>query len=243
MQKTIWAPGLLALAALTSCADSGRIADPSPRFGAAATERLYDVTITNLTQGQPFSPGVVATHGPDVDVFTIGGKASEGIRLIAEDGDPAQSVAELTGLAGVHAVIGTTAPIHRRGGPGPTSLTVRIAATERADRLSLAVMLICTNDGFTGVHGVALPRNFTPVEFLTNGYDAGTEMNNQRLTDIVDPCGGIGPLVVLPDGSNFRVATDGIIRFHPGIGLRGDLVRRVHGWDNPVAKVTVRKVE
>ncbi len=246
----------IAAGVLSACTDSGAGPPAAPsaevtegEFGRSdhrgGRERWYDVTITNLTTTQPFSPGVIATHRKRVDVFRIGAPASEGIRQIAENGEDGPAVAELTGSRGIFAVLGTgLPPVHRIGGPGESSRTFRIAARGRANRLSVAVMLICTNDGFTGVHGVRLPGGFRPRTFYTNGYDGGTEANDQAFTSIVDPCGGIGAGSVPGDGQNGGTRTPGgVITLHPGIHAGvGDLTPELHGWTNPVARITVQRV-
>lgn len=205
--------------------------------------RLYDVTITNLTTGQPFSPGVVATHTKRRNVWRPRARASEGVRLIAENGEPDVAVASLSGSPGFADVQAVPAPTGCLGCPGPfgSSLTVRVAARENANRLSLVVMLICTNDGFVGLNGVALPRGNRPATFYPNTYDAGTEANDQLSSHIVDPCFAIGPTGGPADG-NLRTATTGVIARHPGIEEVGDLDPDVHGWRDPVARVTVQRV-
>lgn len=243
---------LAAVSLLAACSDAGTPTTPSPdatlrSAGAAdAGVREYDVTINNLTGSQPLSPGVIATHTKNVEVWAPGRPASEGIRQIAENGDDAPAVAELTGVPGIFDVVGTgLPPIHRAGGPGPTSRTFRVTARGNANRLSLAVMLICTNDGFTGIHGVRLPGGFKPATFTGQGYDAGTESNDQLHTHIVDPCGAIGPVAAAADGQNLRTPTPGgLIRLHPGIqpGV-GDLSAPAHGWTDPVARITVQRVK
>ena len=56
--------------------------------------------------------------------------------------------------------------------------------------LSAAFMLICTNDGFSGVDSLMLPASgSTTVE--TNAYDAGSEQNTEDFADIVPPCQGL----------------------------------------------------
>lgn len=202
----------------------------------------YDVTIDNLTTGQPLSPGVVVTHTKRVHVWELGERASEGIRLIAEDGDPSVAKSELAGQPGVHEVVATTKPIHRLGGPGSTSLTVRISAKDNENRLSVAVMLICTNDGFTGLDGVKLPGGSKAKVFYASAYDAGTEANDELSTSIVDPCGAIGPVPMPPDGNN-RTATSDVITYHPGIQGGHSLDPALHGWQNPVARITVQRVK
>ena len=154
-------------------------------------------------------------------------------------------MADLDGSDGFHQVLATTVPvgcIGCEGPPFPTTLTIQIAARGKANRLSLAVMLICTNDGFTGLDGVKLPSGFEPKTFYADGYDAGTEANDELYTSIVDPCGGIGPVAVAADGQNNRTATDGVITHHPGIQDVGDLDSNEHGWEDPVLKVTVQRL-
>ena len=186
--------GILAALPLMACADGPGItdanADSAVSFSKSGDDiRFYEVTLENLTTGQPFSPGVVATHEENRHVFEVGDPASEGIRLIAEDGDPSMAVTDLSGASGFNEVRATTAPvgcIGCGGPPFPTTLTVQISAWGNINRLSLAVMLICTNDGFTGLDGVKLPDGFEPQTFYADGYDAGTEANDELYTSIVD---------------------------------------------------------
>src|SRR5262249_23293053 len=44
----------------------------------------YQVTLTNLTAGQPFSPPVAATHRPGVHMFQIGQLATDELAAIAQ---------------------------------------------------------------------------------------------------------------------------------------------------------------
>lgn len=134
------------------------------------------------------------------------------------------------------------APIHRIGGPGSVSLSTEIDA-EPGDRLSLAVMLICTNDGVVGLDAVEFPKGPETKVYFPNAYDAGTEANDELLTSIVDPCGGAGPVAYPPDGSNNRTATADAIAIHQGISGSGDLSAAAHNWRNKVARVTIKRVK
>lgn len=203
--------------------------------------RIYEVTIKNLATGQPFSPPLLATHGKDVDVFSVGNAATAGVQAIAEDGNNAVLAAALGGLGSVHDVVASATPIFRAGQAG-SSLTLTIEARGNADHLSLVTMLICTNDGFSGLDGVKLPGGFHPVTYLTTAYDGGTEANDELYTHIVDPCGAIGPVMVAPDGMNLRTGTAGNIAMHPGLTGAGDLTA-AHSWTNPVLEITVRRVK
>ena len=208
----------------------------------AAQTIKYKVPLTNLTSSQPFSPPLLATHGNDVRVFGVAKFASQGIRAIAEDGTNAVLAKELGALPLVYKVVATDAPIHRKGGPASNTVTMTIAASAAATRLSVATMLICTNDAFTGVNSMALPTGSKPVVVSARAYDAGTEANDQLFRSIVDPCGGIGPVLVAADGGNARSATSEAIAVHPGIADgTGDLTA-VHGWTDPVLEIKVARV-
>jgi hypothetical protein len=219
---------------------------PSAPIDASATRTSgasysFDVTITNLTYGQPLSPAVLVTHGPRVSLFRLGTSASAGIQAIAEDGNPAVSAAMLTGAAGVFDVVTTGAPAHVMGGPGPNYVKTTITGDGERRLLSFATMLICSNDGFAGLAGVALPIDNQPVTYYAQAYDSGTERNTEVAGDIVPPCFGIGP-VTGPIGGGGRVAESRPIRMHDGFSGRADLVPSQHGWKGPVAMVTIQRV-
>jgi hypothetical protein len=212
--------------------------------GASRGVRTYEVTIENRTTGQPLSPGVIATHTKRASFWRTGRPASEGLRLIAEDGNESVALAELRAKPGVFEVISTMAPIGRQGGPPvfPTSRTFTIRAGGNANRLSIAVMLICTNDGFTGTSSVKLPGGFKARTYRVGAWDSGTEQNNEKWDQIVDPCGAIGPVPAAPDG-NGRVPTSDVVRVHRNIQGVGDLSPAAHGWRFPVANITVRRID
>jgi hypothetical protein len=218
--------------------------DPVLAFGAAGAE--YEVTIENLTAAQAFTPPLIATHRASTHMFRVGEPASTGIQQIAENGnlDPMLATLESDRHVWAHvvAVAGDIPPLL-----GGESVTVHIRAGLGATRLSWASMLICTNDGFTGSSGVRLPQHVGDTEvLLTNGYDAGTEMNTEDFADLVPPC---GPLSGVDSGgqgtgmSDPGLAEGGVIQHHAGIQGITDLNPAIHGWTDPVARVTIRRVE
>ncbi|MDX1430708.1 MAG: spondin domain-containing protein [Rhodothermales bacterium] len=202
----------------------------------------YEVTIINMSHSQPFSPGVVVTHDGTASVFSSGSAASEGIREIAENGNPGPAFDALNGAPGVSEVVNTGAPVFTKNGPGSDKLTLMISAGEGAEYLSMAIMLICTNDGFVGLDTVELPKGPETAVFFPGAYDAGTEANDELYTSIVDPCGAIGPVEAPADGMNNRTATADNIEAHPGISGGGDLDATAHSWRNKVARVTVKRI-
>ncbi|MBA3496802.1 MAG: spondin domain-containing protein [Gemmatimonadales bacterium] len=243
---TLFAGGL----ALAACAEPGPTESSRPSLtkagadhAAAAASHRYRVTLENLTSGQVFSPGVAATHTKDASVWASGAAASEGIRLIAEEGLETAAVAELSGAPGIFDVVDIASPTNRVGGgaPLPNPQIFEITAAANANRLSLAVMLICTNDGFAGLSGVKLPGGFRPDVHEVGAWDAGTEQNNEQVDQIVDPCTAAGPVSHPPDG-NGRVATSGVILPHSNIQGVGDLSVALHGWSFPVARITVQRI-
>jgi hypothetical protein len=240
---------MIALAVLAvACTDTepqtGPLLGASAGVGNASdgAARVYEVTIENLTTGQPFSPGVFVTHTARESLFTVGGAASEGLRQIAENGDPSTAVSMLSGASGLADVATVDAPIHRLGGPGGSSYSFTIEARANANRLSGAVMLICTNDGFVGLDGVKLPGGFRPVSYTPMAYDAGTEVNEESLASIVPPCFAIGPTTG-ETAENARTAEGGTVQPHPGIVGGADLDPATHGWTYPVASVTIQRVQ
>lgn len=210
----------------------------------------YEVTITNLTHGQPLTPPLLATHRAGTGIFAVGHPASFGLKEIAENGN----LAPLIGALGSDPLVSDTAvggaPLVPAGLPGSgmfgDSLTLEIAASHGAKYLSFASMLICTNDGFTGLNSLRLPRHVGGVVSVTsNAYDSGTEINTEDFADIVPPCQGLVGVSSGEPGageSNPALAENGVIHHHGGIVGAADLVPAIHGWHDPVARITVERV-
>jgi hypothetical protein len=210
----------------------------------------YEVTITNLTDGQPLTPPLVATHRAATGIFTVGDPASFGLKEIAENGNLAPMIARLESDKHVADSVAAGAPLVPAGLPGSAmfgdSVTLALSASEGAKFLSFASMLICTNDGFTGVDSLRLPKEVgESVTARSAGYDAGTEVNTEDFADIVPPCQGLVGVSSGKPGtgtSNPALAEGGVIHHHPGIAGGADLVPAVHGWTDPVAEIIVERV-
>jgi hypothetical protein len=232
---------LAACAALVVAVSAGAVGPP------VAT---YEVTIENLTDGQPFTPPVVATHRAATGVFDVGSDASHGVQEIAENGNLASLLGALGDDKHVSGITAGAAPLVPSGlpgsGVGPDTVTLTVTAAPGANRLSFVSMLVCTNDGFTGVDSMHLPAGVGDVVSVeTNGYDAGTELNTEDFVDIVPPCQGLVGVSSGEPGTgttNPALAEGGVIHHHPGIAGSADLVAAVHGWSDPVARVTVERV-
>jgi len=213
--------------------------------------KVYEVTITNLTSGQPLTPPVVATHRRSLEVFEVGEDASFEVKEIAENGNNGPLLSALGSNKRVYEVLQAgMGPLVPAGAPGgalfPDSVTFTISAEDGAKYLSFVAMLVCTNDGFTGVDGMRLPKKVgQSVITYTAGYDAGTEVNTEDFADIVPPCQGlIGVSSGEPGAgaSDPALAEDEDIMHHPGIQGGADLVPGVHGWADPVAKIVITRI-
>lgn len=209
--------------------------------------RTYKITITNLTAGQPFTPPVLVTHSSKTGIFTLGAEASAEIQAIAENGNPGPLLAALGVDAEVHDVVAGSAPLVPANNPGGTmfesSATFMITTRGKADRLSFASMLICTNDGFTGLDGIKLSRKKKTV--FSVAYDARTETNTEDFADMVPPCQGLIGVSSDDAGTgmtNPLLAEDGVVIPHVGITGGVDLHREVHDWSDPVAKIVIERM-
>jgi hypothetical protein len=216
----------------------------APARGAA--EHTYSITITNLTDGQPLSPPLLVTHTPDADLFEVGEPANVGIEGVAETGAPAgpdyQSYLEgLRRATGVYAAEWATSPGPVPPGEG-NSRTYEVTAAANANLLSAATMLVCTNDGFTGLDGLRLPHGKKAKTVEVNSYDAGTEVNTEAKDDLVAGCpveGGHGlDLAAGPE-------EDGTVTPHPGVDVDtdgDDVLGALYNWgDDPVARITIER--
>lgn len=207
---------------------SGLLAASTAMASGPAT---YHVTITNLTYAISFTPILVASHRRQVPIFDLGAPASEAMAAIAESGDTSMLEEKLGENPQV-------VDVQSSGGlldPG-ASVTVIVRASHGANRISLASMMLPTNDGFIALGGVRAPKRGS-VTYFSPGYDAGTEPNDEWCMNIPGPtCNGAGSSPDQDPGD------EGYVHIHRGIHGVGDLGPAVFDWRNPVARVTVTRV-
>ena len=198
--------------------------------GGGGATSTYRITVENLTPAgsQPLSPVGTVVHHRRTDVWSPGQPASAAVAAVAEDALLPVFVDTYSQTPGVRsASVGGAAPI----APG-ASATFEVEA-RRGDRLSLVTMLVNTNDAFTGLDAVRLGRPHQ--EFHVRAYDAGTEANNEDPAFIPGPA-GFGPGVRDPEGD--------VIRHHEGlVGRPGGIDPATYGWDDPVARIVVERVD
>jgi hypothetical protein len=185
----------------------------------------YSITLENLTSTQPFSPPIFVTHTPAYNLFQVGSLASDGIRYIAEGGNNGPATAEATASPLTFDVVAQSALIL------PGGSTSAVVTAPPGARFSFAAMLGITNDGFTGVDTIRLPKNGS-VTYDLVGWDAGTETNNE----LVGYVGALG-------GGNMRAPTHDPIAHHPGILGIGDMSPAMYGWQDPVGRLTITRID
>ncbi len=232
--------GLLALS-LAACGDDERIVEVEtivevevPAPVPDPVPYSYSVTVTNLTHAQPLSPVAVVLHETGY-LWQVGEVASVDIEIMAEGGDNSRLLALPQALASASG----TAPV----GPGGSD-TLNVTVNEIADaRLTIATMLVNTNDAFTGLNAWDLGQLDVGQSWSTNVgvYDAGTEANTEAVGTIPGPADG---------GAGFDAMRDdvGFVARHPGIvsrddGLQSSVLAGVHKFDSPAMRILVTRTQ
>ena len=194
---------------------------------------MYEVTVTNLTVGQPMAPAVAVLHNSNYKMYTLGTQASVALETLAEGGDNSVLITEAEATTDVNAVVSYKELLK----PGKT-LTVTLEGDD--EYLTFAGMLVNTNDGFVGLnsyHIKHLKMDESEVLMLST-YDAGTEANSESAATV--------PAQM---GEGFNAARDdmnGVIRVHAGVvtsdALSSSALDESARFDNPTAKVMIKRI-
>ena len=201
--------------------------------GAALADdgATYEVTITNVTRGQVFTPILAVAHQPGVALFELGQPASAELEDLAEMGNTVPLADLLHGNPLVDD-IATAGDVLVFG----QSVTLTLEAERGRSLISLAAMLVPTNDGFVALNGVRAPRGNKTRTVFARAYDAGTEANDESCNSIPGP-----PFVCDPAGLESPDG-EGYVHVHAGIHGGGDLDEAERDWRNPVARVIIRRI-
>ncbi|NRB36855.1 MAG: hypothetical protein HRU20_00140 [Pseudomonadales bacterium] len=188
----------------------------------------YAVTVTNISKGSLFTPLFFATHKAGPTFFALGDTASDELAMLAEGGATGPLADALIATGKVKDTAFTEDVLM----PG-ASVTVKLKAGHHAKYLSMASMILPSNDGFIALQSVKLPKGRKGKTFYSPVYDSGSEENNELCSSIPGPCGGEG--YSSDDG-------EGYIHIHSGIHGVGDLSTADHDWRHVIAKITVKRV-
>ena len=164
------------------------------------------------------TPPVVILHnapGSDngIRIFEVGQPAINEVIEIAENGNNGPLVElggfQLDGGAASALAVGFADPDN----PGPllpgASATVTLDVASSDQVMTIVSMVVCTNDGFSGIDSRPLSADATET-FTAPIYDAGSESNVLTLNYWVPPCS--------PDGESENITDDenGSITAHLG---------------------------
>ena len=155
------------------------------------TSQMFEITLTNLTMGEPGMGGQVlshpifVTHAAGINLAPVGEAASEALVLLAENGD-------VSGLVALATAAGANSMVAEGVVPPGGSVTVTVTADMVNSSLSVGSMLVSTNDAFIASTDVALfDEDGAPVSASLElmAYDAGSEDNTEMASDIPGPLG------------------------------------------------------
>ncbi len=237
--------GLLALLLLVaSCgsdntnSDSAALSNSAPSENEPASSMSYRISVSNITNSQPLSPLAVIVHSDNYRAWEVGLPASVALEVLAEGGDPGELVRTAANNPEVLAAAKGVAPI-----PPGANETIDVTFVESNENiyLTVATMLVHTNDGFGGVNAEMLTRLNVgdSLTLMAPAFDAGTEINSENAASIPGPAVG---------GEGFNPAREDInfVHIHSGIlssqdGLNDSALAGAHRWDNPVLKIVVTR--
>lgn len=247
MRKAKLLIGAAGLLFLVACSDTAVIAPPvvvtpPPPPPPPPVTVSYQVTVSNLTNAQPLSPTAFVAHTSALTLFSAGESVSLDFESLAEGGDAAPLIASLDGNANVRVTAIAEAPT----GPGMSQATT-ITFNESdlmGTQLSLATMLVNTNDAITGLNNFAIySLEVGDVRTMrARAYDSGTEADTELAGTIPGPAAG---------GEGFNAARDDsvdAVTVHTGVITRDDglitsALSNQHKFDNPVIQIRIERIE
>jgi len=230
--QSLLASGFLFLAA---CSDSGdNISQEPVRAEPQPQQKVFTVSVTNLTNNQPLSPLALISHSEGA-IWTINQPASIALENLAESGDNSMLLAADFAVSAVNG--GQIIPPG-----GAQTITMQVPLSGQA-YLSLATMLVNTNDAISGLNRVDVTNLQTgrSLSYKARSYDAGTEANSELAGTIPGPADG---------GEGYNSTRDDVdfVSHHSGVvtaddGASNSVLNESHRFDNPVMRVTITRIQ
>jgi len=125
--------------------------------------------------------------------------------------------------------------------PGKSYETSMITTDAGNDYLTIAGMLLPTNDGFVAMNSMKIPTAVGTYTYTLNAYDAGTEANDELVAHIPNP-----GVITSTGATGMDASIEGFVSIHRGnvgdsdtAGGLSDLDATKHRFLNPVASVTI----
>lgn len=161
---------------------------PNDDDNDVAKSYRYTVSVENLTANQPMSPLAVLTHNSNFQLFEIGQSVSVELEHLAEGGSNAELIALMNSDDNVYQGVSGNGLLL----PGSSDEVTITVNPHRYGYLSLASMLVNTNDAFVGETGLSLKSLAVgeSYEMDMNVWDSGTELNDELAATIPGPAGG-----------------------------------------------------
>jgi hypothetical protein len=212
-----------------------------------ATAAVLDIEVTNLTHGTYFTPLLVVAHDANSHLFQVATPASANLQAMAEGGDLAGLISDVAGIGATY----VANPAAGLLAPGASATTMLDTTGTQNTRLSVVGMLLPTNDGFVGLDSLVIPDAPGTYTYYLNGYDAGTEANDEIINGGGAP--GVPGIPAAPGGDGGTGGTGAAgpdvnttVHIHRGVlgdtdpnGGISDLDSRIHRWLNPVARLVL----
>ena len=243
MKQLFAVPTIIIYVALSACSgdkDEGGMTTPTSTPTPSPIVSSFDVTLVNITHNQPLSPPVVVFHESEFTLWTIGESASAGLELLSEAGDASLLVSEnpmSVNMVGASVV----APSDR------VTIAIDLSENSFSDgtqiRLSLASMLVNTNDAFAGLTGVDISQLSVGDSLMLVApiYDAGTEANSETAATIPGPAAAGEGFNIERDDVNFVARHSGVVSLDDG--LNGSILDQSHRFDNSAMRVIVTRTQ
>lgn len=207
--------------------------------GGGTSVSTYSVTVINLTANQPLSPMGVVLHKSGYSPWELGETASAGLEQLAEGGENSGFLAEADADPNVLITESGSGAI----GPGSSETVTISTVPTKALLISVATMLVNTNDAFTGLKGeiIGTMVRGQSMSFEAGPYDAGTEANTETFSTIPGPAGlnGVG-FSATRDDRDFVSVHAGAVTSDDGLSTSA--LRESHRFQGPVAKIVVTRL-
>ncbi len=208
---------------------------------ASESSKTYQITVTNNMSNQPLSPVAIVVHKSGYHLWQVGQPASVGLEKLAEGGGTSTLIDE--------AVADTMVIAHEVGsthiGPGGNEVITLSYDSQESDlKISLATMLVNTNDAFAGlkVNGIDELAVNEVMKLTSAVYDAGTEKNTESAGTIPGPAdGGQGFDPSREGDSNFVAMHQGVVSKDDG--LASSVLNESHRFDNPALGIVIKRTK